>query len=66
MYAAILAAMVTGTIIGFLIGVLVAKVGIPSFVVTLAAFLGFQGLVLLLIKGGTIVSITDPDRERHR
>ena len=59
-YAAILAAMLTGTIIGFLIGVLVAKVGIPSFVVTLAAFLGFQGLVLQLIKGGTIVAVTDP------
>jgi D-xylose transport system permease protein len=59
-YVAVLAAMLTGTIIGFLIGLLVAKVGIPSFVVTLAAFLGFQGLVLLLIKGGTIVSITDP------
>jgi D-xylose transport system permease protein len=59
-YVAILAAMLTGTIIGLLIGLLVAKVGIPSFVVTLAAFLGFQGLVLQLIKGGTIVSIDDP------
>jgi D-xylose transport system permease protein len=59
-YAAILAAIVTGTVIGTVIGWLVVKVGIPSFVVTLAAFLGFQGIQLLLIKGGTIVSITDP------
>jgi hypothetical protein len=28
-------------------------------VVTLAAFLAFQGVVLLIIKGGTIVSIQD-------
>jgi D-xylose transport system permease protein len=59
-YAAILAAIVTGTIIGTVIGWLVVKVGIPSFVVTLAAFLAFQGVLLVLIKGGTIVSITDP------
>jgi D-xylose transport system permease protein len=59
-YAAILVALVTGTVIGLVLGWLVAKVGIPSFVVTLAAFLAFQGLLLLLIKGGTIVSVDDP------
>jgi D-xylose transport system permease protein len=59
-YAAILAAIVTGMVIGTVIGWLVVKVGIPSFVVTLAAFLAFQGVLLVLIKGGTIVSITDP------
>jgi D-xylose transport system permease protein len=58
-YLAILAALVAGTVIGTVLGTLVAKVGIPSFVVTLAAFLAFQGVVLLLIKGGTIVSIRD-------
>jgi D-xylose transport system permease protein len=58
-YVAILAALITGTIIGLVIGTLVAVVGIPSFVVTLAGFLAFQGLVLMLIKGGTIVSIQD-------
>jgi D-xylose transport system permease protein len=31
--------------------------GIPSFVVTLAAFLAFQGVVLLLLKGGTNISV---------
>jgi D-xylose transport system permease protein len=59
-YAAILIAMLVGTLIGTTLGALVAKVGIPSFVVTLAAFLAFQGVVLLLIKGGTIVAIRDP------
>ena len=37
------------------IGLLVARLGIPSFVVTLAAFLGLQGVMLVIIgEGGTI------------
>ena len=41
--------------IGTFIGLLVARLGIPSFVVTLALFLGLQGVMLLLIgEGGTI------------
>ncbi len=49
------ATLLTGVIIGLLIGLLVARLGIPSFVVTLAAFLGLQGLMLLVIgEGGTI------------
>lgn len=44
-----------GGLLGFILGTLVARVGIPSFVVTLAAFLAFQGLLLLLAgEGGTI------------
>nr|MDT0661140.1 ABC transporter permease [Micromonospora sp. DSM 115978] len=58
-YVAVLAAILTGVVIGLTLGFLVAKIGIPSFVVTLAAFLAFQGVVLLLIKGGTIVSVRD-------
>ncbi|MFC4063156.1 sugar ABC transporter permease [Planomonospora corallina] len=58
-YAAVAAAILTGVVIGTVLGTLVAKLGIPSFVVTLAAFLGFQGLVLLLVKGGTNISIRD-------
>jgi D-xylose transport system permease protein len=58
-YVAVLAALVTGVLIGLILGTLVAKVGIPSFVVTLAGFLAFQGTVLLLIKGGTNISIGD-------
>jgi D-xylose transport system permease protein len=38
-----------------MIGVLVARLGIPSFVVTLAMFLALQGAMLLIIgEGGTI------------
>ncbi|MEU9830792.1 ABC transporter permease [Streptosporangium sp. NPDC048047] len=58
-YVAVAAAILTGVVIGAVLGTIVAKLGIPSFVVTLAAFLGFQGLVLLLVKGGTNISIRD-------
>jgi D-xylose transport system permease protein len=52
---AVLAAIVTGLVIGTLIGTLVARLGIPSFVVTLALFLGLQGITLRLIgEGGTV------------
>jgi D-xylose transport system permease protein len=44
-----------GAVLGFLMGTLVSRVGIPSFVVTLSAFLAFQGILLLLAgEGGTI------------
>ncbi|WP_306215346.1 sugar ABC transporter permease [Actinoplanes sp. RD1] len=58
-YVAIPAALATGTLIGLVLGLLVAKVGIPSFVVTLAAFLGFQGILLVLLGGGKNISIRD-------
>ncbi|HEY9395085.1 MAG TPA: ABC transporter permease, partial [Nocardioides sp.] len=52
---ALLAALLTGAVIGLTIGLLVARLGIPSFVVTLAAFLGLQGVLLTMIgEGGTI------------
>jgi D-xylose transport system permease protein len=54
------AALITGLVIGFTLGFLVSKVGIPSFVVTLAAFLAFQGVLLILLGGGTNISIRDP------
>jgi D-xylose transport system permease protein len=58
-YTAIPLALITGLVIGFVLGFLVSKVGIPSFVVTLAAFLAFQGVLLVLLSGGTNVSIQD-------
>ena len=54
-YLALIAAICVGVILGFGLGTLVARLGIPSFVVTLAAFLAFQGILLLLAgEGGTI------------
>ena len=53
---AIAAAIAAGLVIGTLHGVLFAKVGIPSFVVTLAGLLAWNGVVLQLIGGrGTVV-----------
>jgi D-xylose transport system permease protein len=49
-----------GMLIGLLIGLLVAKVGIPSFVVTLAAFLAFQGLQLVVVGKGGLIGIDAP------
>jgi D-xylose transport system permease protein len=50
--ATILSAMVTGVVIGLLTGWLCAKIRIPSFVVTLALFLAFQGVVLYVVNNG--------------
>jgi D-xylose transport system permease protein len=58
-YLSVLVAIGTGVVIGFVLGILVAKIGIPSFVVTLAAFLAFQGVVLLLLTGGKNISVFD-------
>ncbi len=49
--------MATGALIGFL----VARVGIPSFVVTLGLFLGYQGLALLIIGAGGLYPIQAPE-----
>ena len=54
-YIAFPVSVFVGALLGFVLGSLVARIGIPSFVVTLAAFLAFQGLLLLLAgEGGTI------------
>jgi D-xylose transport system permease protein len=46
------AALLTGVAIGLLIGLLRTKVRIPSFVVTLAFFLAFQGVALYIADNG--------------
>jgi D-xylose transport system permease protein len=59
-WAAIVAGIACGAVIGLSIGVLCAKLGIPSFVVTLAFFLGLQGITLKLIGEGGSVRVDDP------
>jgi D-xylose transport system permease protein len=55
-WTAIIAALVVGCAIGFGQGFFVAKLGVPSFVVTLAGLLGWNGVVLQVIGSkGTIV-----------
>jgi D-xylose transport system permease protein len=51
-YITIPAALITGLIIGLITGSLRAKVGIPSFIVTLAFFLAFQGVMLFILNTG--------------
>ena len=51
-WVAVLAAIATGGLIGLITGSLVGIVGIPSFVVTLALFLAWQGVTLKLIGSG--------------
>jgi D-xylose transport system permease protein len=58
-YVAVLAAILTGVLIGLFTGSLVGLVGIPSFVVTLALFLGWQGFTLRLIGEGGTVPVRD-------
>ncbi|MEI6120136.1 MAG: ABC transporter permease [Actinomycetes bacterium] len=59
-YAAFAVSVAVGALLGYTIGFLVARVGIPSFVVTLAGFLAFQGLLLLLAGEGGTIRIDDP------
>lgn len=59
-YVALLASVAVGALLGFVLGSLVARLGIPSFVVTLAAFLAFQGILLLLAGEGGTIRIEDP------
>jgi D-xylose transport system permease protein len=56
----VLFAAATGAAIGLFTGVLVAVIRIPSFVVTLALFLGWQGVTLKLIGQGGTVPVRDP------
>ena len=58
-YTALGASIAVGALLGVLIGTLVSRLGIPSFVVTLAAFLAFQGILLLLAGEGGTIPIAD-------
>src|SRR5690349_14946937 len=55
-----LLAISVGVVIGVLTGFLVAKVGMPSFVVTLALFITWQGVILQLIGDGGTLGLRDP------
>lgn len=59
-WVAVLGGVVVGVLMGLLIGWLVSFVGIPSFVVTLAFFLAWQGVLLWIIGDGGTVVISQP------
>jgi D-xylose transport system permease protein len=57
---AIIVALLAGLAIGVLQGLIITKIGVPSFVVTLAGLLGWSGVVLLLIGSrGTVILQND-------
>jgi D-xylose transport system permease protein len=57
---AVILALGAGLAIGTFHGLLITKIGIPSFVVTLAGLLGWNGVVLLLIGSrGTVILQND-------
>lgn len=55
-----LLAVCVGVVIGCVTGFLIAKVGMPSFVVTLALFIAWQGVILQLIGNGGTLGLRDP------
>ncbi len=48
-WIAILLGLGTGAFIGLVFGLLITRLGLPSFVVTLAGLLGLQGLMIVLV-----------------
>jgi D-xylose transport system permease protein len=58
-YIACLAAVAACAAIGAFQGTLITRIGLPSFVVTLAGLLGFQGVMLLILGTGGTLPIQD-------
>jgi D-xylose transport system permease protein len=58
-WAAIIVALLVCAVIGAVQGTIITRLGLPSFVVTLAGFLGFQGVMLLILGNGGSVPIND-------
>ncbi len=58
-WAAIIAALVACAAIGLLQGTIITRIGLPSFVVTLAGLLGWQGVMLLILGTGGSLPIND-------
>lgn len=59
-YLAIAAAVVVGLSIGLLQGFLFSRFGVPSFVVTLAGLLAWQGALLQVLGSTGSINLTDP------
>ncbi|MQA01450.1 MAG: sugar ABC transporter permease [Streptosporangiales bacterium] len=57
--ASVVAAVLTGVLIGLIHGVLFTKLRMPAFVVTLAGLLGWQGLQLYVLGQGGSINLPD-------
>lgn len=58
-YSAVIAALVVTAAIGFLQGTLITRLRLPSFVVTLAGLLGWQGVMIIMLGTGGTIPIPD-------
>jgi len=56
-WVAIPAGILTGSLIGFINGVLIAIIRVPAFIVTLAGSIAYSGLLLFLMFGQTTLII---------
>lgn len=54
-------AFVFGVAIGWFLGFFVAKVGVPSFVISLALYLALPGVMLIILGEGGILSLQVPE-----
>ncbi|MEY4396719.1 MAG: Xylose transport system permease protein XylH [Actinomycetota bacterium] len=54
-------ALVTGAVVGGILGFFVARVGVPSFVISLALYLGLQGVALILLGDGGLFRVDVPE-----
>ncbi|HVB59622.1 MAG TPA: inner-membrane translocator [Ktedonobacteraceae bacterium] len=57
---AIILGIVAGAIVGFINGIFVAVLRVPSFIVTLAGSIGYSGLLLFLLAGQSTLIISNP------
>jgi D-xylose transport system permease protein len=57
---AIPAALIATTLIGFLQGTIITQLNVPAFVVTLAGFLAWNGVVLIILGTGGMIFVSDP------
>ena len=58
-WLAILAALATGAAIGLLHGLIITFIGLPSFIVTLAGLLAWNGVMLIILGNGGTVPINN-------
>ena len=59
LWLATIATLATGAVIGAIHGFVFAKIGVPAFVVTLAGFLGWNGLMLWLLGDTGTINLPD-------
>ncbi len=60
-WEAILLGILSGALVGFINGIFIAVLRIPSFIVTLAASIGYAGLLLNLLNAQSTLIIHNPD-----